>query len=76
MGSAFFVCYFMENIVPYLKIIPILLASFLIGNWFLAELKRANDSDKPWYTAYLSPPGLIILLAIFVIPIVLWLMSD
>ena len=76
MGSAFFVCYFMENIVSYLKIIPILLAAFLIGNWFLAELKRANASDKPWYTAYLSPPGLIILLAILVIPIVLWLMSD
>ena len=65
----------MENIVQILKIIPILIAAILIGNWFLAELKRANATDKPWYSAYLSIPGLLILLAILVIPIALWLTS-
>ena len=66
----------MENIVYILKIIPILIAAILLGNWFLAELKRANATGKPWYTAYISVPGLLILLAILVIPIVLWLMSH
>ena len=66
----------MENIVYILKIIPILIAAILLGNWFLAELKRANATDKPWYTAYISIPGLLILLAILVIPIMLWLISH
>ncbi len=65
----------MEHIVYIIKIIPILIAAILLGNWFLAELKRANATDKPWYTAYISIPGLLILLAILVIPIVLWLKS-
>jgi hypothetical protein len=66
----------MENIVLFLKIIPVLIAAILLGNWFLAELKRANATGKPWYTAYISMPGLLILLAILIIPIVLWLMSH
>jgi len=52
----------MENIVIFLKIIPVLIAAILIGNWFLAD--------------YVSIPGLLILLAILIIPIVLWLMSH
>ena len=66
----------MENIAHILKAIPILIAAILLGNWFLAELKRANATGKPWYTAYLSIPGLLIVLAILVVPIVLWLMSH
>jgi len=66
----------MENIVHLLKLIPILIAAILLGNWFLSELKRANATGKPWYTAYLSIPGLLIMLAILVIPVVLWLMSH
>jgi hypothetical protein len=66
----------MEQILNLIKIIPILIAAILLGNWFLAELKHANTTGKPWYTAYISAPGLLILLAILVIPIVLWLMSH
>lgn len=66
----------MENIVQILKLIPSLIAAILLGNWFLSELKRANATGKPWYTAYLSPPGLLIMLAILVIPVVLWLLSH
>ena len=33
-------------------------------------------TGKPWYTAYLSIPGLLILLTILVVPIVLWLVSH
>lgn len=66
----------MEKIVSFIKIIPILIAAILLGNWFLAEIKRANATGKPWYTAYISAPGLLILVAILVIPTVLWLMSH
>ena len=66
----------MENIAHILKLIPILIAAILLGNWFLSELKRANATGKPWYTAYISIPGLLILLAILVIPVVIWLMSH
>ncbi len=66
----------MENIVNIIKTIPILIAAILLGNWFLSELKRANATGKPWYTAYISIPGLLILLAILVTPLVLWLMSH
>lgn len=66
----------MENIVNILKIIPILIAAILLGNWFLAELKRANATGKPWYAVYLSVPGLLILLATLAVPILLWLMSH
>lgn len=66
----------MQKIVEILKIIPILIAAVLLGNWFLAELKRANAAGAPWYKAYISIPGVLILLAILVIPIVLWLMSH
>ena len=66
----------MENIIHILKIIPVLIAAILLGNWFLSELKRANATGKPWYTAYLSIPGLLIVLAIVVVPIVLWVISH
>ncbi len=66
----------MEKIVNLIKIIPILIAAILLGNWFLTEIKRANATGKPWYTAYISAPGLLILLAILVIPVVRWLMSH
>ena len=65
----------MKNIFFFFKIIPILIAAILLGNWFLAEFKRAHATGKPWYAAYVSPPGLLILVAIVVIPIVSWLMS-
>lgn len=66
----------MQNIVDILKFIPILIAAALLGNWFLSEFKRAKATGAPWYKAYISVPGLLILLAILVVPMVLWLMSH
>lgn len=66
----------MDNLISYLKLIPILIAAIVIGNWFQSELKRANAAGKPLYTAYLSIPGIIILLAILVVPILLWFKSQ
>jgi len=66
----------MEHLFFFIKIIPILIAAILVGRWFQSEIKHAADSDKPWYTAYISLPGLIILLAVLVVPILVWMRSH
>ena len=53
-----------------LKAIPILLAAFLLGNWFLSEARKAKLAGKPWYTPYLTVPGILILI-ILMIPVYL-----
>jgi hypothetical protein len=47
-----------------LKLIPVMIAALLLGNWFLAELRKARIQNKPWWSAYLSIPGILILLAL------------
>ena len=50
----------------------ILLAASFLGNWFLSELKKARVLKKPWYAPYLTPPGLLIIIAL-IIPVVVWI---
>lgn len=54
----------------YLKAIPILVAAFLLGNWFLSEVRKAKAAAKPWYAPYLTIPGILIV-ATFMIPVYL-----
>ena len=42
----------------------VMIAAIIVGNWFLAEVKKANRKQQPWYKPYLSVPGLIILAAL------------
>ena len=49
-----------------LKAIPILLAAFLLGNWFLSEARKAKQSAKPWYAPYLTIPGILILIVLLI----------
>jgi len=42
----------------------VLIAAIIVGNWFLAEVKKSNRKQHPWYKPYLSVPGLIILAAL------------
>lgn len=62
----------MPTLVQALKLAAVLLAATLLGNWFLAEVKKARHRNLPWYSVYLSPPGLLIIAAI-VVPLVYWL---
>jgi len=62
------------NILELLKIVPVFVAAILIGNWFLAELKKAYTRGEPWYTPYFSPPGLLILVALS-LPIIIWIIK-
>ena len=46
------------------KYAAVLVAAMIIGNWFLAEVKKAKLKNQPWYKPYLTIPGLIILAAL------------
>jgi H+/Cl- antiporter ClcA len=61
----------MPSISEIIKLVAVLAAATLLGNWFLAELRKARRQNLPWYTAYLSPPGLLILAALTG-PLVYW----
>ncbi len=63
-------------LITILKVIPILIAALILGNSFMAELKKARDQGLPWYKPYLSLPGIIILIIILVVPIVLKIIQE
>jgi hypothetical protein len=65
----------MSGLFGLLKLIMPLLAAVIVGNWFLGEAKRAKLAGKPWYTPYLSIPGLLVLIALM-IPLVLWVLKS
>lgn len=60
----------MDQVLEIVKFIPVLIAAYLLGNWFLSEIKKANAQKKPWYAPYLSVPGILIILAIL-LPIII-----
>ena len=62
------------KIIDLLKMVAVLGAAILIGNWFLDELRKARAQGGPWYQPYLSPPGIMILVAI-ALPIVFWIIT-
>lgn len=55
-----------------IKLVAVLAAAALIGNWFLNELRNARRARKPWYAAYLTPPGILIILSVALLPLVIW----
>lgn len=59
-----------------IKLIAILAAAGLLGNWFLRELRSARRNGKPLYAVYLTPPGILILLAAVILPIVVWFFKS
>ena len=61
----------MASLMGGLKMVAVLVAAMMLGNWFLAEVRRARLEGKPWYQPYLSLPGGAVLLAL-VIPILIW----
>jgi len=58
-----------------IKIICVLTAAIIIGNMFMAELKKAKAGGKPLYTAYFSLPGILIFLALL-LPVILWVLKK
>ncbi len=64
----------LSAVISILKMVAVLLAASLLGNWFLSELKKSRDLKKNWYAPYLTLPGLLIIVALF-IPVVIWVLQ-
>ena len=58
--------------IEFVKMISVLLGAIILGNWFLSEFKKARLKKLPWYTAYLTTPGLLVLAAL-ALPVIYWL---
>ncbi len=65
----------MSTLANIVKLVAVLVAAILIGNWFLAEVKKTRLKGNPWYQFYLSPPGLLIILALL-LPIIIWIINK
>lgn len=61
------------TLLQIVKMIAVLAAAALIGNWFLHELRAARDAGKPWYAVYLTPPGILMVIAAVVLPVVVYI---
>ena len=57
-------------IIKALQMISVLAAACLLGNWYLSEYRRLRASNLPWYRAYLTLPGIIIIVVIFLLPLI------
>jgi len=64
------------EITKILRFLAPLVAAIFVGNWFLSEVKKARATNQPWYRPYLSTPGLLIILAAILIPIILWIIRK
>ncbi len=66
----------MTNLITLIKIIAVLTAAGLLGNWFLSEVKKSKLKGDPVYKAYLSLPGIIIILLVLLLPIIAHLLKH
>jgi hypothetical protein len=62
----------MTVLTQLIKLIAVLAAAALLGNWFLSELRAARRHGKPWYAVYLTPPGILVFLSAIILPIAVW----
>jgi hypothetical protein len=58
-----------------IKACAILAAAGILGNWFLKEVRAGKQQGLPWHAAYLSPPGLLIIGMVCVLPVLVWWFS-
>ena len=62
----------MEILKNLLALCAPLLAAVILGNLFLTEVKKARTASAPWYTPYLTLPGILVLAALC-LPVLIWL---
>jgi len=62
----------MAVMIEFAKMISVLLGALILGNWFLSEFKKTRLKKLPWYAAYLTTPGLLVLAAL-ALPVIYWL---
>jgi len=60
----------LKNITLLIQAVCALGAAIIVGNWFLAENRKAKRAGKKWYAVYLTPPGILIIAIILILPFV------
>jgi hypothetical protein len=60
----------MAKLLPVIQFACALAAAMILGNWFLTEFRNTRALGKPWYAAYLTTPGIIIILLIILLPLI------
>lgn len=66
----------MGNLIVLLKMIAVLLLGAAVGNWFFSRVKQGRTKGEAWYQAYLSLPGVIIIVTLLVLPLLLWMSQN
>jgi len=59
----------MQSFTKILRLIAVLGAASILGNWYMAEYKKARSANLPIYRAYFSLPGILIILLILLLPL-------
>ncbi len=62
----------MALLLDLIKAGAILAAAGILGNWFFQEVRAGKQKGLPWYAAYLSPPGLVIICIVCLLPVLAW----
>lgn len=58
------------------KIMAILVAGMVVGSSFLDEVRKAKFKGLPWYTPYLTLPGILVILSCTVLPFIVWMLKK
>jgi len=66
----------LANLITLIKIIAVLAAAGMLGNWFLQEVKKNKSKGQPAYKAYGSIPGILIISLILFLPILIWILKK
>jgi uncharacterized protein HemY len=56
-------------LIKNLQYLSVLIAAIILGNWYLSEYKKARIAGLPWYRAYFSLPGILIVALILFLPV-------
>jgi hypothetical protein len=62
----------MEINFSLIKMAAVIGCGLLLGHMFFEEVKKAKRTGAPWYTPYLTAPGVLTLLALM-LPIGIWI---
>jgi len=62
----------MSGFMELLRMAAALGAGALLGHWFLKEVRRARAAGKPWHAPYKTLPGILVLMAIIILPLLYW----
>jgi hypothetical protein len=57
-------------IVKILQLVCVLVAASILGQWYLSEYRKARLAGQPWYRAYLTLPGVLIILLMLLLPLI------